>query len=146
MDYTLFKLIKHTNLDMKDVACLYVVHILQHQTSCPSTKSTEYTIVIASKQHCLPLPLGKYGKLTNHSTSWCHQVNEGNSSLEAEQVRGRRTLRSVWSLKQHVAEKRWEMRVLSNKDKAKWIENYADRETTVARTRVVEAETAINKE
>jgi len=58
---------KHTNLDIKDAACLYVVHILQHPTSRPSTKSTQNAMVNALKKNLSPLPAGKYGKSTPRS-------------------------------------------------------------------------------
>jgi hypothetical protein len=38
-DFALFVLIKPTNLDIQDAACLHVVHCLQHPTSCPTTRS-----------------------------------------------------------------------------------------------------------
>ena len=37
-DFALFKSINRTNLDIKDAACLYVVHIFHLPTSHPSTK------------------------------------------------------------------------------------------------------------
>jgi len=37
-DLALFKSIRHINLDLNNAACLYVVHILQHPASRPSTK------------------------------------------------------------------------------------------------------------
>ena len=43
----MFKLIKCTNLDIEDTACLHIIHILQHPTSHPTTWSTHSTIVNA---------------------------------------------------------------------------------------------------
>jgi hypothetical protein len=44
--FGLFKMSKRTNLDIKDAACLHIVHILQHPSSRP-TKSMQTTIVNA---------------------------------------------------------------------------------------------------
>ena len=41
-EFSLFKVIKHTNLDMKDATCLDMVHILQHPTSLPITVNNKY--------------------------------------------------------------------------------------------------------
>ena len=49
-DFALFKLIKATNLDINAAGCLHVVHILQHPTSRPTTRSTEDTMVNAPKR------------------------------------------------------------------------------------------------
>jgi len=49
-DFALFKLSKPTNLDIKDAACLHIVHILQHPTSDPPTKSSQSTMVNAPKK------------------------------------------------------------------------------------------------
>jgi len=51
---------KHTNLDIKDAACLHIVQILQYPTSCPTTKSIQTTIVNALKKNFSPHPVGKY--------------------------------------------------------------------------------------
>jgi len=64
-DFSLFKSIEHTNLDIKDAAFLYVVQIMQHPTSRPSTKSTHNTMVNVLKKNLLPLLAGKYGTLTS---------------------------------------------------------------------------------
>jgi len=45
--FALLELMKCTNLDTKDSACLHVVHILQHPTSCPTIRSTHDTMVNA---------------------------------------------------------------------------------------------------
>jgi len=73
---------KRTNLDIKDAACLHIVHNLQHPTSRPTTKSTQTTMVNAPKQNFSPLPAGRYGKSTKRSTLRRHHANEGKSGLE----------------------------------------------------------------
>jgi len=131
------------NLDIKDSACLHVVHILQHPTSRPTTRSTHDTIVNTPKKNFSPLPAGNYGKATNKATHWRHQANEGESGLEAERVRALGALRSLRSKKKLAAEKRQETHFLSNEEKEKWIEDFVERATAVARNRVQDAETAI---
>ena len=66
-DLALFELIKPTNLDTVDAACLYVVHFLQHPTSRPMTRSTQDTMVNAPKKNRSPLEAGHYGQSTKHS-------------------------------------------------------------------------------
>jgi len=139
-------MIKPTNLDIRDAACLHVVHILQHPTSRPTTRSTQDTMVNALKQILSPLPAGKCGKSTMHSTRWRHQVNTGKSGLEAEWVQALGALRSLRSEKKLSAETRPETHIVSNEENDQWIEHYVDRETTVARKRVQDAETEIMQE
>jgi len=128
---------------MKDAACLHVVHILQHPTCRPTTRSTQDTMVNAPKKNLSPLPAGKYGKSTKKYTRRCHQANTGTSGLEGEGVRALGAMCSLRSKKKLSAEKRWETHFLSNEDTEKSIEHYVDRETAVARKRVQDAETAI---
>jgi len=65
------------------------------------------------------------------------------SGLEAERVRVLGALRSL-PFKKKLSEEKWrETHILSNEEKEKWIEDYEDRETAVARKRVQDAETAI---
>jgi hypothetical protein len=45
-----------------------------------------------------------------------------------------------------LAEKSWEIHFLSNEGKEKWIEDYENRETAMARKRVQDTETAIMQE
>jgi len=123
-----------------------VVHILQHPTSRPTTRSTQDTMVNAPKKNLLPLPEGKYCKSTKKSARRCHQANEGNSGLEAERVRALGAWRSLRSKKKLSVEKQRETHILSNEKKEKWIKDYVDRETTVARKQVQDAETAIMQE
>jgi hypothetical protein len=61
-DFTLFLLINGMNLDIKDSACLYVIHRLQHPTSHLTTRSTNDTMVNVPKKHFSLLPAPKYGK------------------------------------------------------------------------------------
>jgi uncharacterized protein with WD repeat len=119
---------KCTNFDIKDAACLHIVHNLQHPTSHPTTKSTELTMVNAPKKDFSPLPAGRYGKSRKWSTQRRHQANDGKSGLVAERVRVLGALRSLRSKKKLVAEKRRETHFLSNEEKEKWIEDYIKRE------------------
>jgi len=102
-------------------------------------------MVNVPKKNFSPLPAGKYGKLTKLSTKWCHQANEGKSGLQAERVGALGALRSLQSKKKLAAEKQPETHLSSNEDKEKWIEDYVERETTGARERVEDAETAVQQ-
>jgi len=141
----LFKMSKRTNLDIKDAACLHIVHILQHPTSRP-TKSRHTTMVNAPKKNFSPLPAGRYGKSTKRSTQRRHQANEGKSGLEAERIRALGALCSLRSKKKLAAEIQCETHFLSNEEKEEWIEDYVERETAGARKRVEEAEAAVQQE
>jgi len=94
-----------TNLDIKDAACLHIVHNLQHPTSRPTTKSTQTTTVNAPQTDCSTLPVGQYGKSTQRSTEQYYHANEGKSGLEAERVRALGALRSLRSKRKLEAEK-----------------------------------------
>jgi len=65
------------------------------------------------------------------------------SSLVAERVRALGALHSLRSKKKHASEKRQETHFISIEEKEKWIEDFVERETVVARKRVQDAETAI---
>jgi len=134
---------KPTNLDIKDSACLHVVHILKHPTSCPTTRSTQNTPVNALKKNLSPLPSGKYSKSTEKSTRHRHQANNGKSCLEGDRVQALGAMCSLQSEKKLLVDKRLEMRICSNEGKEKSIEDYVDRKTPVARKRVQDAETVI---
>jgi len=134
-----------TNLDIKDAACLHIVHILQHPTSRPITKSTQTTMVYAQKLDFSPLAAGKYGKSTQWSTQQHHQANEGKSGLEAERGQALGALRSLRSNKKRGAEEQCEMHYLVIKEKAKFMEDYVEREPTGARKRVEDAEAAVQQ-
>jgi len=136
---------KHTNFDIKDAACLHIVHNLQHPTSCPTTKSTQTTMVNAPKHEFLPLPAGRYAKLTMRPTQWCHHANEGKSGLEAQRVRALGALRSFRSKKKLALEKRRETQFLRNEEKEKWIEDYVERDTAEVTKRVEDAEAAVQQ-
>ena len=90
-------------------------------------------MVNAPKKNLSPLQGGKDGKSTKKSTQQRHQVNKGDSGLEAERVRALGALRSLQSEKKLWVENRWETHFLSDQEKETWIEDYVDRDTTVAR-------------
>jgi len=142
----MFELIKRMNLDIKDSACLHVVHILQHPTSRPTTRSTHNTMINTPKKNISPLVAGKYGKSTKQLTLWRHQANEGNRGFEAERVLVLGALRSLQSKKKLSAEKRQETHWIRNDVKEKWIQNYVERETALLRKRVQDAEIVIMQE
>jgi len=120
-DFALFKMSKRTNFDIKDAACLHIVHNLRHPTSHPTPKSAQTTIANAPKMNFLPLLAGRYGKSTKRSTQRHHHGNDGKSGLEAERVRALGALRSLRSKKKLAAEKRRESHFLCNEEKEKWI-------------------------
>jgi len=103
-------------------------------------------MVDAPKKNLSPLPAGKYGKSTKHSTRQHHQADKDKSGLEAESVRASGALRSLRSKKTLAAEKRQETHFVSNEEREKWIEDYVERETAVARQPVQDAETVIMQE
>jgi len=103
-------------------------------------------MVNAPKKAYSPLPAGEYGKSTTMSTRRRHHANEGKSDLEVERVRALGALRWLWCKKKLSAEKRRETDFLSNDEKDKCIKDYVEKEITVARKRVQDAETAIMQE
>jgi hypothetical protein len=109
---------KRTNLDIKDAACLHIVHILQYPTSRP-TKSTQTAMVNALKMNVSPLLTGKYDRSTKRSTQRHHQANEGKSGLEADRSQALGALRSLQSKKKIAAEKRRETHFLSDENTEK---------------------------
>jgi len=137
---------KRTNLDIKDAACIHIVHILQHPTSRPTTKSMQTTIVNTPKKNLLQLPAGKYRTSTKRSTQWRHQANEGKSGLEAERVGALRVLRRLEFIKKLGAEKQRETHFSSNEEIEETIEKYVQRETAGARNRVEDPEAAVQHE
>jgi len=132
-DCACVELIKRTNLDIEDTACLHMVHILQHPTSRTTTRTTHDTMLNALKTIFSPLPAGQYGKSTMLSTRRRHQANEGRRTFEAERIRALGVLGRLRSEKMHSAEKRRERNFLNNEQREKWIEDYVERETAVAR-------------
>ena len=66
--------------------------------------------------------------------------------MEAERVRALRALRSSWSKNKLAAGKWPETHFLSNEEMEKWIDDYVERETAVARKLVEDVETAIQQE
>jgi len=131
---------------MKDPACLHVVHILQHPPSRPTVKTTQDTMVYSLKKKHVPLPAGKYSKLTMHSKWRCHQVNEAKRALETERVCGSGALHSARSKKKLLPETRPETHFLSKEETEKWNEDWVDRETALPRKQVQDAELAIGQE
>jgi len=103
-------------------------------------------MVNAPKRNLSPLLVGKYGKSTKHFTQWRHQANKDKSGLEAERDRALGALCSLLSKKKLAADKRQETHFLNNKEKEKWIEDYVERETAVARKRVQDAQSAMMQE
>ena len=103
-------------------------------------------MVNALKKNVSSVPDGKYGKSTNRSTQRCHQPNEGKIGFDAERVQALGALRSMRSKKKLATERRQETNFLNDKENEKWIRNYMERATTVARKRVEDAETAIKQE
>jgi len=69
-------------------------------------------------------------------------VNQGKPGLDAERFRAVGAVRSLQSKKRPAAGTCQKTHFLSNKEKKKWIEDYVDRETAVARKLVKDAETA----
>jgi hypothetical protein len=84
--------------------------------------------------------------MTKQSIRRHHQANKDTSGLEAERVRGLGALHSLIFKKKLSAEKGREMHFFSNEANAKWIDDYVDRETAVARKRIYDSETAIMRE
>jgi hypothetical protein len=100
-------------------------------------------MVNAPKKNLSPHMAGNYGKSTKHSTCRRHQLNGSKRGLEAERVRTLGALRSLRSNQKLAGEKRRETHYLSNKEKEKWIEDYVQKETVVARKLVQDAQAAI---
>jgi len=90
-------------------------------------------MVNAPKQNASPLQPVKYGKSTMQSTRQRHQAKEGQSGMVAERVRALGALRSSQSNKKLSVEKRRETQFLTNDEKEKWIQDYVERETALAR-------------
>jgi hypothetical protein len=80
---------------MKDAACFYVVHILQHLSSCPSTRSIQDLMVNAPNMNLSVHQVRKYGKSPQQSTLQCVQANHGDSGLDTEIVQALGALRSL---------------------------------------------------
>ena len=103
-------------------------------------------MVNAPKTNLSPVPAGKYGKSAKHFTRQGHHANKGKSGLEAERVRALGALGSLRSKKKLAVEKRRETHFLRNEEREKWIEDYVERQTAVARKRVQDAKTAMMQE
>jgi hypothetical protein len=124
--FLLFEFIIPTNLDIKDAACLHVVHFLQYPTSRPTTWSTQDTMDNTPKENLAPLPVGKYGKSIKHFTQRRHQVNKGKSGLAAYRASGLGSLRSLRSKKKLPVGKRSETYNFSTEERENWIGNYVE--------------------
>jgi hypothetical protein len=102
-------------------------------------------MVNAWKNNFSPLPADIYSQSIKQSTRQRPHANEGMIGLEAQRVLALGSLRSLRFKKRLAMEKRQETHILNNEEKEKWIEDYVERETVVARHRVQDAETAIIK-
>jgi len=120
--------------------------MLQHPTSRTTTRSIHDTMGNALKKNFSLLLAGKYGKSTEMSPRQPHHANAGKGGLEAERVRALGALRSLRLKKKLWAAKRQETQFLSNDEKEKWIKDYVERGTNLARKRFHDAETAIMQE
>jgi len=89
---TLFTLIKHTNFDIKDTACLNMVHILQHRTSLQITVNTTYNGQCSGKE-----PLRSHGRQIWQIDKAVHTTTSS-SEWREEWVRGRMDP-SPWSIR-----------------------------------------------
>jgi len=97
------------------------------------------------KKNLSQLPAGKYGKSTKHSARQSHGANQGKSGLEVERVWALGAWRGLGSGTQHAARKQQEMQFWINEEMEKWIEDYVQSGTAVARKRVQDAETSIKQ-
>ena len=93
-------------------------------------------MVNAPNKNLSPLLAGQCGKSTKLSTRQPHHLNEGKSGLEAERILALGALRSLQSEKELSQQTRQETHFSSTEEKEKWMENYVERETPVARKRV----------
>jgi len=139
-------MIKRTNLNIHDAACLIIVHILQHPTSRPTIWSTQTTIVKAAGKTFSPPPAGRYCKSTTWSTWWHHQTNKGKSGFEVKSVRALGPLRSFWSKKKIAAENQQDTHFRRNEEKKKRIKDYVERESAEVGMRFEDAGAAIEQE
>jgi len=103
-------------------------------------------MVNAPKKNFSRLPRGKYAKSTKCCTWQCHQANEGKRGFEVESVRAVGALCSLWSKKKLAAEKWSDTHFLRKAENEKWIEDYVEIETAVARDWIADAETMIQHE
>jgi len=103
-------------------------------------------MVNALKMNFWLLPASRYSKSKKRSTQQRHQLNEGQSGLEAERIQAVGALHGLISKKKLAAEKRGETLFSSNEEKVKWIEDYGEREKAGPRKRVEDAEAGIQEE
>jgi len=98
------------------------------------------------KRNFSPIPVGRYGKLTEWSNQRRHQAKKCKRSLEVAIVWTLGALHSLRSKKKLAANKQRETHFLSNEEKEKWNQDYIERETAGARKRGEDAEVAIRQE
>jgi len=89
--------------------------MLQHQTSRPSTKTTQNTMVKAPKQNLPQKLAAEHVKLTKCSTCRRNQLNEGGSSSEAETFQAHEGFRSLPFGRRLAAEIHREMHLVAKK-------------------------------
>jgi hypothetical protein len=98
-----------------------------------------------TKKNLKPLPAGKQGKSRKAATLRRHRANEGKSAHEAERVRAMSALRTLKSKKKKAAEA-MKLKGMSEDARRKWIDDYVERETEVARRRVEAADAAVKED
>jgi hypothetical protein len=96
-----------------------------------------------TKKNLKPLPAGKHGKSKKASTLRRHRCNEGKSAHEAERIRALNALRSLRSKKRLAAAKKKEVKDMDEEERGRWIDDYVEKETRVARQRVEAADAAV---
>jgi hypothetical protein len=102
------------NLDLQDAACHQIVHIMQHPTARPTTKSMQSTMAKAQEMHITPLRASEYGHSTMRISQLHHQMKKGNSAFQQERVRTHAALRRLQAKEKLMAEKQQETHFLSN--------------------------------
>jgi len=107
-DFALFKLIKCSNLDIHEAACLYIVHISQHSTLHPMMKSTRSTMVNAPKKHSSLLLVANHDQYTMHSPRRRQQATRCKSGFVTGSVRALQELHNLWLIMKPAAEKQQE--------------------------------------
>jgi len=98
-----------------------------------------------NKNHSLQ-QVGIHGILTQCCTQQRRQLNECNSSLEADRVWGVGALRSLHCKNNLIAEKQQEIPILNLRGNTERINDFIDRETAAERTPVKDSEIAILQE
>ena len=99
-------------------------------------------MVNTPKKNFSPLPAGKFGKSDNPATLKRHRTNAGKGGIESERIRALQALRTLRSKKKAKAAASKDTVSMTQQEREKWIEDYVERETAVARRRVEEADAA----